>query len=79
MSPELPDSEIRRIVRKRLREGTLLAATGTVLAATEAMGRSVCVVCGFTVRAGRNECEIEGTRAHERCAVAWREESDRAV
>jgi hypothetical protein len=38
MSPELPESEIRRLVRKRLREGTLLAATTAVPAATAARG-----------------------------------------
>jgi hypothetical protein len=79
MSPELPESEIRRVVRKRLREGALLVATHTVPAATAARGNSVCVVCGFAIRAGRNECEMDGARAHERCAVVWREESDRAL
>jgi len=79
MSPELPEPEIRRVIRKRLRAGTLLAATGTVPPATAARGNSVCVVCGFAIRAGRNECEMNGARAHERCAVIWREESDRAL
>jgi len=31
------------------------------------------------IRAGRNECEMDGARAHERCAVVWREESDRVL
>ena len=79
MSSELPEAEIRRIVRKRLREGTLLAATSTVPTATAARGYSVCMVCGFAIRAGRNECEMDGARAHERCAVVWREESDRVL
>lgn len=79
MSPELPESEIRRIVRQRLREGSLLAVTSAVPAATAARGNKVCVVCGFAIRAGRNECEMDGARAHERCAVVWREESDRVL
>ena len=79
MSPELPESDIRRIVRQRLREGTLLAATRTVPAAAAASGSNVCLVCGFAIRAGRNECAIDGARAHEGCAVMWREESDRAL
>jgi hypothetical protein len=76
--PELPESEIRRVVRKRLREGTLLETTSTVRAGAAAIGNSVCIVCGFTIEAGRNESDVSGARAHERCAVVWREESDRA-
>jgi hypothetical protein len=79
MSPELPEAEIRRVVRRRLREGSLLATTSTVPAPTVAKGNSVCVVCGFAIRARRNECEMDGARAHERCAVVWREESDRLL
>jgi hypothetical protein len=75
MAPELPELEIRRVVRHRMREGTLFATTSPVPCATASSGKSVCVVCGFSITAGRNECEVSGFRAHERCAVLWREES----
>jgi hypothetical protein len=78
MSPELPETDLRRIVRKRMREGTLSATTRTVPPGKRATGGSICVVCGFSITAGRNECEVSGLRAHEPCAVIWREESDRA-
>lgn len=79
MSPELPEAEIRRVVRRRMREGSLLATTSTVPAATVAKGNTACVVCGFVIRPRRNECEMDGARAHERCGVVWREESDRLL
>lgn len=76
---ELPESEIRRLVGSRLREGSLLAATETIRPALAADGSHSCVVCGFTIAAGRNECRVAGAPTHERCAVIWREESDRAL
>jgi hypothetical protein len=79
MSPELPEPEIRRVVRQRMREGTLSATGSPVRPARAASGKNVCIVCGFAITAGRNECEVSGLRAHERCAVIWREESDRTV
>jgi hypothetical protein len=79
MSPELPEPEIRRLVRQRFREGSLLVTTGTIPPAVAAIGNHVCTVCGFAIVAGRNECNVEAAAVHERCAVIWREESDRAL
>ena len=79
MPPELPEPDIRRVVRQRMREGTLSATTSPGQPAIAAAGKSACVVCGFSITAGRNECEVSGLHVHERCAVIWREESDRLV
>jgi hypothetical protein len=79
MAPELPPPEIQRVVRQRMREGTLPAVTRTIPQAGRASGGKLCVVCGFSIVAGRNECEVSGLSAHERCAVIWREESDRLL
>jgi len=76
MSPELLEQQIRRLVRERFREGSLPETTSTVPPAVAAVGNHVCTVCGFTILAGRRECNVEGAAAHERCAVIWREESD---
>jgi predicted nucleic acid-binding Zn ribbon protein len=78
MSPELPEAEIRRIVRERLREGVLQAALSAISAATMAAGRNSCMVCGFAIAKGRRECRVGGASAHERCATIWIEESKRA-
>jgi hypothetical protein len=77
MSPELPDREIRRVVRDRLRKGTLPIADTAIPSARAAAGTNACVVCGFTISADRNECAVLDGSAHEPCAVIWREESDR--
>lgn len=78
MSPELPEAEIRRIVRERLREGVLRKAPATLPEARTAVGRSSCMVCGFAISKGRSECQVAGASAHERCAIVWIEESKRA-
>ena len=78
MSPELPEAEIRRIVRERLREGVLRKAPAAFPAARTAAGRNSCMVCGFAISKGRSECQVAGASAHERCAIVWIEESKRA-
>jgi hypothetical protein len=75
--PELLESDIRRVVQQRIRKGTLSATILTLPPSRRATGGTPCVVCGFTITAGRNECEVSGFHVHERCAVIWREESDR--
>jgi len=78
MAPELPEAEIRQVVRERLREGILRLVTSTTeISARRATGRGQCIVCGFAIAAGRKECTVSGVRAHEICAVIWREESAR--
>jgi hypothetical protein len=79
MAPELPEPQIRRVVRQRMREGMLSVTTSPVRLAIVASGKSVCAVCGFSITAGRSECDVSGLRAHEQCAVIWREESDRTA
>jgi hypothetical protein len=79
MAPEIPESEIRRVVRERMREGVLAVVTGRIPPGDVAKGGGYCVICGFVIAAGRHECEILGLHAHERCAVIWREESDHIV
>ena len=78
MSPELPEAEIRRIVRERLREGVLRKAPAALAEARTATGRNSCMVCGFAISKGRSECQVAGANAHERCAMVWVEESKRA-
>ena len=78
MAPELPEVEIRRVVRERLREGMLWVISTPIPAATAATGRDDCIVCGFPIGAGRKECAVSGARAHEICATIWLEESPRA-
>ncbi len=77
MAPELPEPEIQRLVQQRIRKGTLSITTSTIPPARRARGGRPCTVCGFTIATGRNECEVSGLWVHERCAVIWREESDR--
>jgi hypothetical protein len=79
MAPELPEPEIRRLIRQRFREGSLLVMTRTIPPGVAGLGNHICTVCGFAILAGRNECNVEGAAAHEGCAVIWREESDRAL
>jgi len=78
MSPELPEAEIRRIVRERFREGVLRKAPTALPEARTAAGRNSCMVCGFAISKGRSECQVAGASAHERCAMVWIEESKRA-
>jgi hypothetical protein len=77
LMPELLEPDIRRVVQQRIREGTLPATARVIPPGRRATGGTPCIVCGFTITAGRNECEVSGLRVHERCAVIWREESDR--
>ena len=76
---ELLEPDIRRVVQQRIREGTLSATTRTLPPGRDATGGTPCIVCGFTITVGRNECEVSGFHVHERCAVIWREESGRLV
>jgi hypothetical protein len=76
MSPELPEREIRRVIRERIREGLLRTIAPPVPAATASAGGSSCMVCGFSISADRAECDMAGARAHERCAEIWCEESN---
>src|SRR5262249_31213160 len=78
MSPELPEAEIRRIVRERLREGVLRKAPTALPEARGAGGGNSCWVCGFAIPRGRGECQVAGASAHERCAMVWIDESKRA-
>jgi hypothetical protein len=66
MAPELLETDIRRLVHSRMREGMLPPTT-------------VAIPHGFVIVAGRNEVDVAGFHAHERCAVIWREESDRLL
>jgi hypothetical protein len=69
--PELPESDIRRIVRRRLTEGILNRATGSLRPVTSVGGRS-CSVCGFSITLGRNECQVAGNvAALEHRRVVW--------
>ncbi len=77
MAPELPESEIRRVVRHQMRERALPTIGSTIPPGRRASGGTRCVVCGFDITAGRNECEVGGLWANETCAVIWRQESDR--
>ncbi len=79
MAPELPEREIERLVRERFRKGTLPLTDQAIPSATLANGTHACLVCGFTISAGRNECAAIDGHAHEGCAVVWREESDRLL
>ncbi len=79
MAPELPEREIGRIVRDRFRKGTLAVTDQAIPPATRANGTHACLVCGFTISAGRNECLVPDGYAHEVCAVVWREESDKVL
>jgi hypothetical protein len=74
--PELPESDIKRIVRQRLREGSLNRAAET-LRPVASLGGRVCSVCGFSITLGRTECQVAGNPAHFTCAVVWNEESER--
>src|SRR5215467_10157003 len=78
MAPELPAREIGRIIRERVRRGTLPVTDQAIPPAVCAKGTNACAIRGFTISAGRNECGVLDGYAHELCAVVWREESDRA-
>ncbi len=79
MSPELLEPDIRRLVQSRIREGTLSPTTVVIPPGRLSKGGDTCIVCGFVIIAGRNEADVSGFHAHERCAVIWREESDRLL
>lgn len=79
MAPELPEREIRRLVRDRFRTGTLPVTDQAIPPARRANGANACLVCGFMISADRNECAILDGHAHEMCAVLWREESDKLL
>ena len=83
MAPDLPEAEIQRVVRERMREGVLPSIDAPLPAATDAKSTdaarsSQCIVCGFAIGAGRKECQVSGGSAHEICAMIWRDESDNA-
>ena len=78
MSPDLPEAEIRRIVRERLREGVILKAPASFPEPRTAGGRNSCMVCGFAISKGRSECQVAGASTHERCAMVWIDESRHA-
>ena len=79
MSPELLEADIRRLVQGRIRKGTLPPTTVVIPPGRRSNGEDTCVVCGFVIVAGRNEADLSGLHAHERCAVIWREESDQLL
>ena len=77
--PELREPDIRRLVQNRIREGMLPATTVVIPPGRQSYGGDTCIVCGFVIIAGPNEVDVSGFHAHERCAVIWREESDRML
>ncbi len=79
MSPELLETDIRRLVQSRIREGTLPATTIAIPPGRRSKGGDTCIICGFVILAGRNEADVSGLHAHERCAVIWREECDQLL
>ena len=79
MPPELLEPDIRQRVQSRMREGVLPATTVAIPPGWESYGGDTCIVCGFVIVSGRNEVEVSGLHGHERCAVIWREESDRLL
>ena len=79
MAAELREADIRRVVQDRMKAGSLSVTTSTIPIGNRASGGTRCIICGSSITAGRNECEVSGLRAHERCAVIWREESDRIL
>jgi hypothetical protein len=79
MPPELLETDIRRLVHSRMREGMLPPTTVAIPPGRQSYGGDTCIICGFVIVAGRNEVDVAGFHAHERCAVIWREESDRLL
>jgi hypothetical protein len=79
MAPELLETDIRRLVHSRMREGMLPPTTVAIPPGRQSYGGDTCIICGFVIVAGRNEVDVVGFHAHERCAVIWREESDRLL
>jgi len=79
MPPELLETDIRQRVQSRMREGILPATTLAIPPGRQSYGGDTCIICGFVIIAGRNEVDVFEFHTHERCAVIWREESDRLL